>query len=151
VAVVAAVVLAVEAVGLAALNWFLGLVVDHQHMSLAGLDPHAMSVSTWILGVIAACYLLLCAAVLLGAPLWQRALTGFRRKLLISAAVLHAVLGTLAVTLVGWPAFAFMMVVLGLLVLSLIGYDEHADERPWPPRWLRRFAWRWGTARTTTR
>ncbi|CAM5238744.1 hypothetical protein STENM327S_05153 [Streptomyces tendae] len=45
-----AVVLFVEAVGVAALNWFLGIVVDRQDMSLAGLDPDMMSVSSKIGG-----------------------------------------------------------------------------------------------------
>lgn len=46
-----AVVLFAEAVGVAALNWFLAIVVDRQDMSLAGLDPDVMSVSSKIGGV----------------------------------------------------------------------------------------------------
>ena len=38
VAWIVTVVLFLEAVGVAALNWFLGIVVDRQDMSLAGLD-----------------------------------------------------------------------------------------------------------------
>jgi hypothetical protein len=141
VAAVAAIVLIVEAIGFALLNWFLGTVVDRQHMSLAGLDSRVMTVSTWSLGLIMAGYLLLCAAALLRASVRDAHLTGFWRILLISAAVLHAVLGAFCVGLVGWPAFAFMMVVLGLIVLNLIAYDEQGDERPWRPRWLRRPGW----------
>ncbi len=137
VALVTAIVLVLEAVGLALLNWFLGTVVDRQHMSLAGLAPRAMTVSTWIMGVIVAVYLLVCAAALVRAGLRDRYLTGVWRILLISAAVVHGVLGALCVGLVGWPAFAFMMVVLGLIVLSLIAYDEHGDDRPWRPGWLK--------------
>jgi uncharacterized membrane protein YhaH (DUF805 family) len=148
VAAAAGIVLVLEAFGLAALNWFLGLVVDHQHMSLAGLDPHAMTISTWILGVIVGGYLLLCAAALLGAALRDRDLTGFWRILLISAAVLHGVLGAFAIGLVGWLAFAFMMVVLGLIVLSLVFYDQHGDERPGRPDWLKRPGWRSGCSPT---
>src|ERR1700755_2782029 len=39
VAWVTALVLFAEAIGVALLNWFLGVVVDRQDMSLAGLDP----------------------------------------------------------------------------------------------------------------
>jgi energy-coupling factor transporter transmembrane protein EcfT len=141
VAVVAAVVLIVEAVGFALLNWFLGTVVDRQHMSIGGLDPRVMTVSTWSLGLIIAGFLLLCAAALLRAGLRNTGPAGFWRALLISAAVLHGVLGAFSVGLVGWAAFGFMMVVLGLIVLSLIAYDEHGDDRPWWPGWLRRPGW----------
>lgn len=137
VAVVAGIVLVLEALGLAGINGFLGLVVDRQQMSLAGLDPHLMKVSTWILGVIVGVYLLLCAFALLRAAIRDRDIAGFWRILLVSAAVVHGVLGALVVGLVGWVAFVFMMVVLGLLVLSLIAYDEHGDERPWRPGWLK--------------
>ena len=140
-AVVAAIVLILEAVGFALLNWFLGTVVDRQQMSLAGLPPRAMTVSTWSLGLIMAGYLLLCAAALLRAGLRNTHPTGFWRVLLISAAVLHGVLGALSVGLVGWPAFAFMMVVLGLIVLSLIAFDERGDERPRRPGWLGSPGW----------
>lgn len=61
---VAAIVLFAEAIGIALLNWFLGLVVDRQDMSLAGLDPRAMSVSAWIAGALFGLYLALCAIVL---------------------------------------------------------------------------------------
>ena len=45
VAWVVAVVLLAEGVFVAALNWFLGVVVERQDMSLAGLDPSAMATS----------------------------------------------------------------------------------------------------------
>ncbi|MDI3390591.1 hypothetical protein QIS99_31010 [Streptomyces sp. B-S-A8] len=128
VALVAALVLVVEAVGLAWLNWFLGVVVDNQQMSLAGLDPHAMTVGSWVAGGLIGLYLLLCAGVLLRTGLRDRAPGGLGRTVLISAAVLHAVLGALSVGLAGWPAFAFLMAVLGLLVLTLVAYGEHARE-----------------------
>lgn len=50
VAWVAAIVLFVEAIGIALLNWFLGVVVDRQDMSLAGLDSDMMSVSSKVGG-----------------------------------------------------------------------------------------------------
>lgn len=137
VAVVAAIILILEALGLAGINGFLGLVVDRQQMSLAGLDPHVMKVSTWILGVIVGVYLLLCAFALLRAAIRDRDITGFWRILLVTAAVVHGVLGAVSVGLLGWFVFVFMMVMMGLLVLSLIAYDERGDERPVRPGWLK--------------
>lgn len=124
VALVGAIVLLVEAVGIALLNWFLGLVVNKQDMSLAGLDPHAMSVSTWIAGGVFGLYLALCGVVMARSGISDRAPGRFGRLLLISAAVVHALLGAFSVGLVGWPAFVFMMVVLGLIVLTLVAYDR---------------------------
>ncbi|MGW6027292.1 hypothetical protein [Streptomyces sp. NPDC055099] len=124
VALVGAIVLLVEAVGIALLNWFLGLVVNKQDMSLAGLDPHAMSVSTWIAGGVFGLYLALCGVVMARSGISDRAPGRYGRLLLISAAVVHALLGAFSVGLVGWPAFAFMMVVLGLIVLTLVAYDR---------------------------
>ncbi|MFM9372155.1 hypothetical protein [Streptomyces sp. Da 82-17] len=126
VALVAALVIVVEAVGIAWLNWFLGVVVDNQKMSLAGLDPHAMTIGSWVAGGLMGLYLLLCAGVLARTGVRDRAPGGFGRVLLISAAVLHGVLGAFSVGLVGWPAFGFLMVVLGLLVLTLVAYGREA-------------------------
>ncbi|MFK4067260.1 hypothetical protein [Streptomyces sp. NPDC029674] len=125
---VGAIVLLAEAVGIALLNWFLGLVVDNQDMSLAGLDPHAMSVSTWIAGALFGGYLALCALTLARTAVRDRAPGTFGRTLLISCAVVHGVLGALTVGLVGWAAFAFMMVVLGLIVLPLVAYERKAQQ-----------------------
>lgn len=124
VAVVAAIVLFGEAVGLAFINWILGRVVDSQSMSMAGLDSDVMSVSTWALGGIMGVFLAGCGLVLLLTGLRDRAPGRFGRVLLISCAITHGVLGALTVGLVGWPAFAFMMVVLGLVVLSLLAYGQ---------------------------
>ncbi|MFB8273888.1 hypothetical protein ACFC96_46020 [Streptomyces sp. NPDC055955] len=124
VAWVAAIVLFAEAIGIALLNWFLGLVVDRQDMSLAGLDPRAMSVSAWIAGALFGLYLALCAVVLVRVAVRDRAPAGFGRILLISAAVVHGLLGAFSIGLVGWLAFVFMMVVLGLIVLTLVAYDR---------------------------
>ncbi|QES46182.1 hypothetical protein DEJ49_23190 [Streptomyces venezuelae] len=123
-----AIVLLVEAVGIALLNWFLGHVVDKQDMSLAGLDPHAMTVSTWIAGAVFGGYLALCGIVLARTAVRDRAPGTFGRILLISCAVLHALLGAFCVGLVGWAAFAFMMVVLGLIVLPLLAYERKAQQ-----------------------
>ena len=53
--------------------------------------------------------------------------------MLISAAVVHGLLGAATVGLVGWLAFLFMMVVLGLIVWSLVAYAvEDAPEKETP-------------------
>ncbi|MET7767035.1 hypothetical protein [Streptomyces sp. NPDC005336] len=126
VAAVAAVTLMLEAVGIALLNWILGLVVDRQQMSMGGLDTDAMSVGTWVAGGIFGLYLLLCGVVLLRTAVRDRAPSRFGRILLITCAVVHALLGAFVVGLSGWPAFAFMMVVLGLIVLNLVAYEAEA-------------------------
>ncbi|MEU6671331.1 hypothetical protein [Streptomyces sp. NPDC046727] len=124
VAWVVAIVLLVEAVVIAALNWFLGVVVDRQDMSLAGLDPSTMSASSKIGGVVFGGYFALCALVAVLVAVRDRAPAGFGRILLISAAVVHGLLGAFAWGLVGWTAFLFMVVVLGLIVLLLMTYDR---------------------------
>ncbi|WP_328424166.1 hypothetical protein [Streptomyces sp. NBC_00443] len=136
VAWVVAVVLFTEALGIAAVNWFLGVVVDRQDMSLAGLDPNMMSVSSKVGGLVFGAYFALCGLVALLVAVRDRAPAGFGRILLISAAVVHALLGALAWGLVGWTAFLFMVVVLALIVLLLMTYDAqaapqgHADAAP---------------------
>jgi hypothetical protein len=130
VAWVVAVVLLAEAFFIGALNWFLGVVVDRQKMSLAGLDPHLMSTSSKAGGVVFGLYFALCALVALLVAIRNRAPAGFGRILLISVAVVHGLLGAFAWGLVGWTAFVFMVVVLGLVVLLLMTYDrEDGPER----------------------
>ncbi|MFG3013503.1 hypothetical protein ACGFZB_24105 [Streptomyces cinerochromogenes] len=121
---VVAVVLLAEAVFIAALNWFLGMVVDRQGMSLAGLDPDVMSTSSKVAGVVFGLYFAVCALVAVLVAVRDRAPAGLGRVLLISAAVVHGLLGAFAWGLVGWTAFLFMMVVLGLIVLLLVTYDR---------------------------
>ncbi|WP_434093036.1 hypothetical protein [Streptomyces lasiicapitis] len=128
VAWVGAVVLWAEAVGIALLNWFLGLVVDKQDMSMGGLDPRAMSVGAWVAGGLFGLYLALCGLALARTAIRDRAPGRFAKILLISAAVVHGLLGAFAVGLVGWVAFLFMMVVLGLIVLTLMAYDKQEAE-----------------------
>ncbi|MGX1492238.1 FtsH-binding integral membrane protein [Streptomyces tendae] len=131
VAWVVAVVLFVEALGIGALNWFLGIVVDRQDMSLAGLDPDVMSMSSKVGGVVFGAYFALCGLVALLVALRDRAPAGLGRVLLISAAVVHALLGAFTWGLVGWTAFLFMVVVFALIVLVLMTYDgRSAPERP---------------------
>ncbi|WP_338782724.1 hypothetical protein [Streptomyces sp. DG1A-41] len=134
VAWIVAVVLFGEALGIAALNWFLGVVVDRQDMSLAGLDPHMMSVSSKIGGIVFGLYFALCGLVALLVALRDRPPAGLGRVLLISAAVVHGLLGAFTWGLVGWHAFLFMMLVLGLIVLLLMTYDRPAEPADAAPR-----------------
>lgn len=127
VAWVVAAVLFAEAFGIAALNWFLGVVVDRQDMSLAGLDPDMMSASSKIGGVVFGLYFALCGLVALLVAVRDRPPAGFGRILLISAAVVHGLLGAFVWGLVGWTAFLFMVVVLALIVLLLMTYDSPAE------------------------
>jgi hypothetical protein len=127
VAWIVAVVLFAEALGVAGLNWFLGVVVDRQDMSLAGLDPDVMATSSKIGGVVFGLYFALCGLVALLAALRDRPAAGLGRVLLISAAVVHALLGAFVWGLVGWPAFLFMVLVLGLIVLLLMTYDGRTE------------------------
>ncbi|MFB7601156.1 hypothetical protein [Streptomyces sp. NPDC056160] len=129
VAWVVAVVLFAEALGFAAVNWLLGEVVHRQRMSLAGLDSNMMSTSSKIAGVVFGLYLALCALVALLVAVRGRRPAGFGRGLLVSAAVVHALLGAFAWGLVGWAAFLFMIVVLALIVLLLMTYDPQAEPR----------------------
>ncbi|WBO64202.1 hypothetical protein [Streptomyces camelliae] len=126
VAWVVAVVLLAEGVFVAALNWFLGVVVERQDMSLAGLDPSAMATSSKIGGIVFGLYFVLCALVAVLVAIRDRAPAGFGRVLLISVAVVHGLLGAFAWGLVGWTAFLFMVAVLGLVVLLLMTYDRDA-------------------------
>jgi hypothetical protein len=130
VAWVVAVVLFVEALGVAALNWFLGVVVDRQDMSLAGLDPDMMSTSSKIGGILFGLYFALCGLVALLVALRDRAPAGLGRILLVSAAVVHGLLGAFAWGLLGWPQFLFMVVVLALIVLMLMTYDSPGVSGP---------------------
>ncbi|WP_245879271.1 hypothetical protein, partial [Streptomyces reticuliscabiei] len=124
VAWIVAIILFVEAFGIAALNWFMGIVVDNQKMSLAGLDPDVMSMSSKIGGLVFGAYFALCGVVALLVALRDRSPAGLGRVLLISVAVVHALLGAFAWGLVGVPAFLTMVVVLALVVLLLMTYDR---------------------------
>ncbi|MCX5341291.1 hypothetical protein [Streptomyces atratus] len=127
VAFVTAIVLFVEAVGIVVINGILATVVKNQDMSLAGLESADMSNGTWAMGGAFGLYLLLCGLVLLLAGIRDRAPGRIGRIALITCAVVHGVLGALTVGLVGWAAFACLMVVLGLIVLSLVAYGPEAD------------------------
>lgn len=63
VAWVAAIVLLAEAAGFVFVNGLMATVVDNQQMSLAGLDPDAMSNGAWAAGGALGLYLIVCAAL----------------------------------------------------------------------------------------
>ncbi|MFD3488671.1 hypothetical protein [Streptomyces sp. NPDC058665] len=127
VAWVAAMVLLVEAVGFVFVNGLMATVVDNQQMSLAGLDPDAMSTGAWSAGGALGLYLVGCAVLLVHAGITDTGFGRVAKPVLICCAVLHGALGALAVGLVGWTAFVFMMVVLGLIVLTLVAYGEQRE------------------------
>ncbi|GGP50965.1 hypothetical protein GCM10010278_29530 [Streptomyces melanogenes] len=130
VAVVAAIVLLAEAVGIVLINWFFGHAVHRQNMSLGGVDSDTMSNTTYAMGGVFGFYLAVCGVVLLLAGVRDRAPGRFGRIVLITCAVTHGVLGALTVGLVGWVAFAFMMVVLALIVLVLLMYAPRLPAEP---------------------
>ncbi|MGW3333460.1 hypothetical protein ACWDF9_23295 [Streptomyces rubiginosohelvolus] len=128
VAIVTALVLFGEAVGIVLINAVLATVAENQSMSLAGLDPDAMSAGTWVMGGVSGLLLVLCGLTALIAGIRDRAPGRVGRIALIGCAVVHGVLGAVTVGLVGWAAFAFMMVVLALLVFTLLSYGP--ETRP---------------------
>ncbi|WP_339152270.1 hypothetical protein [Streptomyces sp. F41] len=131
VAIVTAFVLFGEAVGIFAVNAVLATVTENQNMSLAGMDPKVMTTGTWVLGGVSALLLVGCGLIPLLAGVRDRAPGRFGRITLIGCAVVHGVLGAVTVGLVGWGAFAFMMVVLALLVFTLLAYgpEPGGDDR----------------------
>ena len=118
----AAVVVFGAAVLLGLLQWILGLVAEKQEMSVGGVSATAISVSAWVGGAVLALFLLLCGVLLARVSVTDRPPRRLARVALVGGAVLHAVLGALAVGLVGWSAFAGLMVVFGLIVLTLTLY-----------------------------
>ncbi|WP_299532682.1 hypothetical protein [uncultured Streptomyces sp.] len=131
VAVVTALVLFAEAVGVVLLNLVLSEVTGNQNMSLAGMDPEAMSDGTLVMGFVSGALLLLCGLTALVAAVRDRAPGRAGRFALIVCAVVHGVLGAAVAALVNWSAFALMMAVLALLVLTLVVYGA-GDRGPRP-------------------
>lgn len=121
-AVGTAVVLLLEALTVGLVNWILGLAVRHQQMSLGGVSYHAMAVGSWVAGGVFGLFLLVCAALAARIARRDRMTGRAGRVVLTVCAVAHGVVGALVVGLVGWPAFAAVMVVLGLLVATLLAY-----------------------------
>ncbi|MCX5399338.1 hypothetical protein [Streptomyces sp. NBC_00102] len=122
VAVVTALVLLAEAVGVAIVNVVLATVAENQNMSLAGLEPGAMSTGAWAMGGVSTVLLAAVALIALTAAVRDRSPGRVGRFALIATAVVHGVLGALVVGLVGWSAFVVLMVALALIVGTLIGY-----------------------------
>ncbi|MEU2391041.1 hypothetical protein [Streptomyces sp. NPDC007369] len=119
VAGLAAAALAAEGLLLALVHFVLGRTTHNQSMSIAGSDPDVMAVATYVLGAAVGGFLLLCAVLLAVAAVRDRAPGRFARAVLIAAAVTHGLLGALAVSAVGWGAFAATMVILCLVALTL--------------------------------
>ncbi|MFE5833543.1 hypothetical protein ACFQ8W_25270 [Streptomyces sp. NPDC056508] len=137
IALATAVVLLLEAPGIVAVNAVMARFVEAQSMSLDGMDPDAMVTGTWALGIVSGAALVLCALVALLAGLRDRRPGRLGRGLLIGCAIVHGVLGAVSVGLLGWEAFAFLTVVLGLIVLTLVAYGKEsgapvAEEAPAP-------------------
>ncbi|MFC9393545.1 hypothetical protein ACFTWS_10315 [Streptomyces sp. NPDC057027] len=124
IALVTAAVLFLEAPGIVAINAVMAGFLEAQSMSLAGMDPDAMVTGTWGLGIASGAALLLCGLVALVAGVRDRRPGRFGRALLIGCAIVHGVLGAVSVGLLGWPVFAFLVTVLGLVVLTLVAYGE---------------------------
>ncbi|MEU5398707.1 hypothetical protein ABZ348_05335 [Streptomyces sp. NPDC005963] len=128
VAVVTAGVLLVEAVGAVAIHGVLALVVEGQNMSLDGLAPGTMVTATWGAGLALGVFLGACALVAFRTGVRDRAPGRFAHTLLVCAAVLHGVLGALAVGLVGWSAFVLLMAALALTVWVLVSYGRRGPQ-----------------------
>ncbi|MEV7564757.1 hypothetical protein [Streptomyces tanashiensis] len=133
IALVTAAVLFLEAPGIVAINAVMAGFVEAQSMSLDGMDPDAMVAGTWGLGIASGAALLLCALVALVAGIRDRRPGRLGRGLLIGCAIVHGVLGAVAVGLLGWTAFAFLVAVLGLLVLTLVAYGKEHDKEAGAP------------------
>ncbi|MFD4988339.1 hypothetical protein [Streptomyces sp. NPDC058374] len=131
-AIAAGVVLMAEAFGVFMLLMTVGMVVENQSMSLDGLDPALMSDGALGFGIFSAVFLAGCGLVLLLVGARDRAPARFGRVLLVIVSVVHGVLGALAVGLVGWEAFAVLMVVLALIVFVLVAYGPGG--RPGVPK-----------------
>ncbi|MHC5703559.1 MULTISPECIES: hypothetical protein [Streptomyces] len=128
VAVVAAIVLCLEAVGIVVVNGIMATFVNNQSMSLDGLDPDVMAAGTWAMGGVFGFFLAACGTLLLVVAVRDRGPGRWGRVLLVGCAVVHGVLGALTVGPVGWHAFVFLMVVLGLVVFALLQYGGTEPE-----------------------
>jgi len=129
------VVLVLEALAIATVNWILGLAARHQDMSVAGLHSDAMAAGSWAGGAVFGLFLIGCAVLVARIALRDEMAGRFGRIVLILCAVVHGVVGALVVGLVGWFAFAVMMVVLGLLVGTLLLYapEDVREDAAVPP------------------
>lgn len=134
IAATAAVALVAEAFVIAFVNLVLGMAVKRQSMSLGGLASGAMSTGAWVAGGVFGLCLLGCAAIAARTALRDRAPRRLPRLVLTVCAVAHGMLGAAVVGMVGWSAFAAMMVILALLVGTLLSYPAPtaSDGTPTP-------------------
>ncbi|GAA3074133.1 hypothetical protein GCM10017562_47460 [Streptomyces roseofulvus] len=130
IALVTAAVLLVEAPAIVGVNAIMARFVEVQSMSLDGLDPDHMVTGTWALGIGSGLALALCALVALLTGVRDRGPGRFGRGLLIGCAVVHGLLGAVAAALIGWGAFAVLMTVVGLIVLTLVMYGKEPAGKP---------------------
>lgn len=131
-AVGTAVALVLEALVIAFVNWILGLLARHQQMSMGGLGSGVMATASWVLGGAFALFLVYCAVLVLRIAVHDRMAGPVGRIVLIVCAVTHGLVGALVVGLIGWYAFALMMVILALQVGTLLMYapEDRATPRP---------------------
>ncbi|BAU85667.1 integral membrane protein [Streptomyces laurentii] len=135
IALLTAAVLFLEAPGIVAVNAIMARFVRAQSMSLDGLDPELLYTGTWALGIGSGALLLLCALVPLIAAIRDRRPGRAGRALLVGCAVVHGLLGAVAVGLLGWLVFGYLMLVVALIVLTLVAYGETAAApKPGAPR-----------------
>ncbi|MQY14877.1 hypothetical protein SRB5_50530 [Streptomyces sp. RB5] len=127
VAGVAGVVLVLEGVGVAGVQWVMADFLDRQHMSLAGLDTSMLANSLRGGGLFFGLVLVAVGVLALRMAVLDRAPGGFVRGVLIAVAVVHGVLGAVMAGLVGWDLFAVMMAVLALVVFSVIAYGRPGE------------------------
>jgi MFS family permease len=131
--VAAAVALVLEALTIAFVNWILGLSVRHQKMSMGGLSSDAMAIGSWAGGGLFALFLVVCAVLAARIAVRDRMAGRAGRIALIVCAVVHGVVGALVIGLVGWSAFAVMMLILALLVGTLLLYAPEDSGAPAGP------------------
>ncbi|MEV7727476.1 hypothetical protein AB0P15_22410 [Streptomyces sp. NPDC087917] len=132
VAGLAALALVAEAVVLVLVNLVLAATTANQSMSIGGADPALMSKATYVLGAVTGGFLLLCAVLLAVAAVRDRAPGVPARLVLVVAAVVHALLGVVAVAVVGWGAFVATTTIFCLLVLFLMLYGRSRREELTP-------------------
>lgn len=132
VAALTAAVLVGDALVLGMVHLVLGMAVDRQEMSVAGLSTTAMSTTTWTAGGLLAVFLLVCGVLAARTCVTDRAPGRPARVLLVGAAVLHAVLASVAVGIAGWGVFTALMLVFGLIVLTLTMYPPAGQPPPRP-------------------
>ncbi|MGD9483505.1 hypothetical protein WDH52_09605 [Streptomyces sp. TRM70308] len=133
VAATTAVVLVLEGLGVAAVHWVLSLFLAGQSMSLDGLDPGLLVAVARGAGLALGACFVLCGALALRVA-WRDRVPGRPTRLaLAGCAVLHGIVGALAVALLGWPVFALLMAALALVVLTLVTYGPAPAAAPGPP------------------